>query len=109
MNQRLHCYRMLVDVAKAMPDLVSLIPRGEGNLIDHLKRALTSSIFNLSEGNGRSSIKERNRYFDISLGSIEEAKAAIDVALAYRYLPHTYQNLIDTLSWAYNMIRRLKK
>ena len=61
MNQRLDCYRILVDVAKAMPSLIASLPRGEGYLIDHLKRALAGSIFTLAEGNGRYSTKERKR------------------------------------------------
>ena len=110
MNQRLDCYWILVDVAKAMPSLLSHIPRGEGYLIDQIKRALASSILNLAEGNSRYSTKERNRFFDFSLGSIKEVMAVIDIILAYRYTSlESVQNLLDKLSKSYNMIRKLKK
>jgi four helix bundle protein len=110
MNQRLDCYKLLVDVAKAMPDLITRIPRGEGYLIDQLKRALASSILNLAEGNGRYSVKERNRFFDFSLGSIKEVMAVFDIIVAYRYTQHEYMNpLFNNLTKSFNMIRKLKK
>ena len=110
MNQRLDCYRLLVDVAKAMPCLISCMPRGEGYLADQLKRALVSAILNLAEGNGRFSIKERNRFFDISLASIKEVMAAIDISNAFGFLDtKSSQVLSDNLTKAFNMIRKLKK
>jgi len=110
MNQRLECYRLLVDVAKAMPDLISRFPRGESYLIDQLKRALLSSILNLAEGNGRYSTKERNRFFDFSLASISEVTGCIEYAQAFRFInADTHVSLIDKLNKAYYMIRKLKK
>lgn len=42
-------------------------------------RSAFSVIANIAEGSGKSSDKELNRYFDISLGSLYEALAGIDV------------------------------
>jgi len=42
-------------------------------------RSGLSIILNIAEGSGKSSDKELNRYFDISLGSLNEVLAAIDV------------------------------
>jgi len=110
MNQRLKCYTILVDVAKAMPDLISHLPRGERYLADQLKRALISSILNLAEGNGRFSTKERNRFFDISLASIKEVMAAIDISLAFGFIDIKLSRILsNNLCKSYNMIRKLKK
>jgi four helix bundle protein len=110
MNQRLNCYNLLVDVAKAMPDLIHHLPRGESYLVDQLKRALASSILNLAEGNGRYSVKERNRFFDFSLGSIKEVMAVFDIIVSYRYIQYDYINpLLNNLTKSFNMIRKLKK
>ena len=110
MNQRLKCYTILVDVAKAMPELINRLPRGERYLADQLKRALISSILNLAEGNGRFSIKERNRFFNISLGSINEVISAIELSAAYTYINSDYSDsLLNNLRYSYNMIRKLKK
>lgn len=110
MNQRLDCYKILVDVAKAMPSLIAKLPRGEGYLINQLKRAIASAILNLAEGNGRYSPKDRNRFFDFSLGSIKESIVAIEFATALNLVDLEFvQNLIGNLQHAYNMIRKLKK
>jgi len=110
MNQRLDCYNLLLDVAKVVPSLIRRFPKGEGYLIDQLKRALSSAILNLAEGNGRYSIKERNRFFNISLGSIKEVIGAIELANAYAYIDNDLtQNLIASLNRSYYMIRKLRK
>jgi len=60
--------------------------RGPVEIIQ-LKRALTSAILNLAEGNGRRSWKERNRFFDISIASIDEVDAACDLLVAFALVP----------------------
>jgi four helix bundle protein len=78
-------------------------------MIDQFKRALTSAILNLSEGNGRTSVKERNRFFDISLASISETIACIDIFEAFGEIEPTLANKICVdLKIAYVMIRNLK-
>ena len=109
-HHRLKCYMRLMEVAKAVPTLARMLPRGEGNLMDQLKRALSSSILNLAEGNGRTSIKERNRFFDISLGSISETIACIDIFEAFGEISKAFANELSTnLKISYIMIRNLKR
>jgi len=88
---------------------VAQVPRGEGYLIDQLKRALSSAILNLSEGNGRTSIKERRHFFDISLASIAETSSALDILSAYRCLSSQDEQFFrENLTSAYGMIFKLK-
>ena len=109
-HERLVCYRLLMEIAKKMPCLTNLLPRGEGYIIDQLKRALASSILNLCEGNGRQSQKERNRFFDISMASMSETSSAIDIISAYGYIPKQMADDIKILLIrAYSMVRKLKK
>ena len=78
-------------------------------MIDQFKRALTSAILNLAEGNGRTSAKERNRFFDISLASISETIACIDIFEAFGEIPATLSaQICSNLKIAYVMIRNLK-
>lgn len=108
-HQKLKCYRLLLETAKRLPNLVSQVPRGEGYLIDQLKRALSSAILNLAEGNGRQSIKERRRFFDISLASIAETASVLDIFLAYRSISSMEeQSWRENLRIAYAMIMKLK-
>jgi four helix bundle protein len=71
---------------------------------------MASSIANLAEGNGRFSLKERNRFFNYSLGSISELIGWLDFACSFKYLDKSTSNqLKDNLRYSYNMIRKLKK
>lgn len=109
-HQKLKCYARLMDVAKKVPNLMARVPRGEGYLIDQFKRALASAILNLAEGNGRTSFKERRRFFDISLASIAEVSAVLDILVAYGIIFQTEeQSFREELRIAYAMIMQLKK
>lgn len=109
-HQRLKCYCILLSIAKRMPRLTQMLPKGNYYIEDQLKRALSSAILNLAEGNGRTSIKERNRFFDISLASISEVAAGIDIISSYGYLPANHEEEIkNNLRSAYAMIMKLKK
>jgi four helix bundle protein len=56
------------------------LPRASGHAGDQLERAALSVLLNLVEGAGRSSWKEKRHFFSISLGSLAEAVAVVDVA-----------------------------
>jgi four helix bundle protein len=49
---------------------------------EQLDRASTSVPLNLAEGNGKFSVKDRSRYFQISQGSALECAACLDVLVA---------------------------
>jgi len=109
-HNKLKCYGLLLDAARIVPSILNRLPRGNAYIEDQLKRALSSAILNLSEGNGRRSIKDRNRFFDISLASISETSSAIDIISAYGYISSTLEEEIKSpLTRAYAMIIRLRK
>jgi len=83
-HEKLECYRELLSVAEEVARRVAKWPRGNGYLADQLSRAMTSAVLNLSEGNGKRRYRaERRRFFEISLGSIAEVAAALDLAQAF--------------------------
>ena len=93
-----------------MPSLVRQLPRGEHFILDQLKRALASAILDLSEGNGRTSHKEKASFFYISLASIAESASAIDIINVYGYISQeTAEEIKSHLRIAYAMIRKLQK
>jgi four helix bundle protein len=86
-HEKLECYRLLVEVAEETARRMTRWPRGHGYLADQLRRAMASAILNLAEGNGkRREGADRRRFFEISLGSISEAAAALDLAHAFRLI-----------------------
>lgn len=109
-HNKLKCYNLLLEIAQEMPKLIAQLPKGNCYLVDQLIRAISSAVLNLSEGNGRKSRKEKNRFFDISLASITETSSALDVMEAFRLIPKpTGDDLREKLKLAYAMIFNLKK
>ena len=71
---------MIQEVAKR----VAKWPRGSSYLADQVNRAMISAVLNLCEGNGKmSSHAERRRFFQISMGSISEVSAGLDLARTF--------------------------
>jgi len=57
-------------------DLVSEL-RLPLHLCDQLLRSASSVALNLSEGNAKTSVKDRRRYFEIALGSLRESNTIL--------------------------------
>jgi len=87
-----------MSMTKAMPDLIARWPRGYYYLSDQLKRALSSIVLNIAEGNARRSSLERKRFFDISMASSSEVSSIIEIATAYNLIDQSrsiyYQDLL---------------
>jgi four helix bundle protein len=98
-----------MSIAKAMPGMIEKWPRGYYYLSDQLKRATSSIILNIAEGNGRTSTLERKRFFTIAMASASEVDAIIETACAYRLISQSQSNhLRDLLLQIYKMLYKLK-
>ena len=53
-----------------------------GDVKDQLDRASTSIPLNIAEGNGKYTLKDRCRFFDIAHGSALECAAGLDILVA---------------------------
>ncbi len=84
-HHRLHCYALTLTVARTVPSLLATWPRGSSDLQDQLKRALSSMLLNIAEGNGRTSLADRKRFFTIARGSALEVGAIFDFASALQW------------------------
>ena len=108
-HQRLICYQLAMSMAKAMPELIERWPRGYYYLSDQLKRAISSIVLNIAEGNARTSIKERRRFFTISMASSSEVSSILEVALAYSLINKSESDILqDTLLQIYKILFKLK-
>ena len=108
-HEKLECYRQLVLAAEGAARSVTRWPRGNADLADQLRRAMTSAVLNLCEGNGKRRYRsERQRFFEIALGSIAEAAAAIDLARVFGLIESADGEAIKSrLRLAYAQIRAL--
>lgn len=108
-HQKLKCYEFALDAARKVPALIKRWPSGYGYLEDQLKRAASSVVLNIAEGNYRYSIKERARFFVIARASAGEVSSILDIAHAYRLIgDEDYRTLQNTLLQIVKILYRLR-
>ena len=80
-------YSELRQFIKGIYILNSKLPQKENyGLASQLRRAATSALLNLTEGSMKKSDKEFNRFLLISIGSIIEIVAILDICLDQKYI-----------------------
>ena len=74
-----------------------------------MKRAMISAVLNLCEGNGkRRYSKDRRRFFEISLGSISEVMACLELSKVFGLIkPNEADTLKSHLKLSYVRINAL--
>lgn len=108
-HEKLHCYQQLLTLAQEL----ALLSRNWSNryayLEDQFKRAISSAILNLAEGNGKRAFpKERRRFFQIAMGSIAETGACIDLAITFNLVSQERGTIMkESLAKSYCQIRKL--
>jgi len=89
--------------------MASSLPRGTSYLTDQLRRAVSSIVLNIAEGNGRRLPKERSRFFAIARASAAETSSIIDIADALEYIDKlTAENLQDQLLQIIKILYKLR-
>jgi four helix bundle protein len=84
-HERLAVYQEAIALVAWLGPLLEGLARS-GDLKDQLDRAAASIALNIAEGNGKYSVKDRCRSFDIANGSALECASGLDVLVARRKL-----------------------
>jgi four helix bundle protein len=108
-HEKLICYRQLTEVAEELGKSLRRWSSGNSELADQLKRALISAVLNLAEGNGKWGFsKERRRFFQMSMGSMSEAAACIDLASCFDLIPRDNARILkEKLRASYYRVSKL--
>jgi len=86
-HKELAVYKEISSLVKEAYSITKLLPDEERfNMVSQIRRAALSVKLNLAEGASRKSVIERNRFYEISRGSIVEVDAAIETAIDLSYL-----------------------
>ena len=94
--RRLDVYRDAKQLAINVNEVLKSFPKEERYaLTSQLQRASTSVMFNIAEGFGRYSSKERTYFLDIANGSLMEVSSQIELAEAYHYISTTQREDFD--------------
>ena len=81
-HDRLDVYRLSIDYVSAAFDTSKSLSGLHRHARDQWLRAAQSIPLNIAEGNGKRSLKDRARFFDIARGSTFECAAIQDVLVA---------------------------
>ena len=77
--QKLDAYRCAIEFVALTVQIQAMLPRGQGDLRDQLRRAALSVPLNIAEGSGRATEADASRHFAIARGSAMECAAVLDV------------------------------
>jgi four helix bundle protein len=80
-HEKLRVYQTSISFIVWLRKIMSDVPKKHA-AFNQLDRASTSVPLNIAEGNGKSSPRDRCRFFDIARGSALECAAALDVLVA---------------------------
>ena len=87
-----------IDLVTSLREVVPIIERSDRDLADQLRRAASSVVLNLAEGQ-RSAKGNKQKHYAIAHGSANEVKAALEVARAWGWIDESREprDLLDRL------------
>jgi four helix bundle protein len=87
-HEKLEVYRLSVEFARWVSDLLDggELAGCKWSAVKHLDDSSRSILNNIAEGNGKRSLRDRCRFFDVARGSALECAASLDVLVARRKL-----------------------
>ena len=77
-HEKLDVYQKAVEFLAIAYQLIESIPKGNGNIVDQLKRASVSVVLNIAEGAGHPYPAKAKHHFAIARGSALECAAVFD-------------------------------
>lgn len=82
MSHPFHVYGAALGLVSELRSVLAELMKSDRSLADQLRRAATSVVLNIAEGNRRTG-KDRLQFFRIAAGSAAEVRAALEVAQAW--------------------------
>jgi four helix bundle protein len=110
-HERLDVYQKAVEFLAIAYQLIESIPKGNGNIVDQLKRASVSTVLNIAEGAGHPSPPKAKYHFAIARGSALECGAAFDTCRILNLglqplIPKGKELLVSIVAMLSNMSRK---
>jgi four helix bundle protein len=78
-------YEVSVQLVSSLRHVVPIVERSDRDLADQMRRAASSIVLNLAEGQ-RSAKGNKQKHYAIAHGSANEVKAALEVACAWGWI-----------------------
>lgn len=104
--ERLRIYQETLEFVKFIYEICKKFPKDEiFALTDQLKRAATSILLNIAEGQGRPTSKDKAHFLYIARGSIYEVMAVLDIARSLGFI--TQDQLTKLREKLFNILKQL--
>ena len=98
MSHRFIALDVAFQLAASIRPVLDSLRRKDRSLEDQLRRATAAVILNLAEGDGKSSLRDQARFFEIARGSCRECRAALRLAAIWRYIDERQTAELDALA-----------
>ena len=82
-HERLDVYRLAIEYVASSYRIAKSLDGAERHARDQWLRAAQSIPLNIAEGNGKQSLKDKNRFFEIARGSALECAAIHDILVSF--------------------------
>ena len=82
-HERLDVYRLAIEYVASSYRIAKSLNGAERHARDQWLRAAQSIPLNIAEGNGKQSLKDKNRFFEIARGSALECAAIHDILVSF--------------------------
>ena len=82
-HEKLDGYRLSIEYVAASYGIAKALTGANRHVRDQWLRASQSIPLNIAEGNGKQSLKDKNRFFEIARGSALECAAIHDILTAF--------------------------
>jgi len=82
-HDRFEAYQLAIKFVAQTTSIFALVPAGNANIVDQLKRASISVPLTIAEGSGKTTSIDKKRFYAIARGSAMECAALLDVLVAY--------------------------
>lgn len=79
-HEKLIVYQRSLDFVECVENILSRV-KDKLHVYEQIDKSSTSIPLNIAEGTGKYSVKDKNKYYDITRGSASESAAFLDVLL----------------------------
>ncbi len=107
-HERLDVYRLAIEYVASSYRIAKLLNGPERHARDQWLRSAQSVPLNIAEGNGKQSLKDKNRFFEIARGSALECAAIHDRLMSFEAIDYELNQIGKTnLKRIVSMLTRL--
>lgn len=106
--EKMDVYKLSLKAIDGCLEIIDKMPRGNSNLADQLRRAISSVSLNISEGSGEFKPREKARFYRIALRSVSESGSILQIGYRLKIIDDSrYRDAYSLLTLIAKMLTKL--